>query len=169
MKLVGYKYRLRPTKRQAAMLRAWMGSCRFLYNAGLEHRSVSYKQWSRSVSYYDQQNVLPEIKKDPEFGWIKEVPSQSLQMALRNLDGAFQNFFHGTASYPQFKKKGRGDSISFPQGNCLKVDNLSRKRATVAFRNSDRSSSFVTVNSPERSRTLPFPILLEMATTLVFS
>ena len=88
------------------MLQRWMGACRFVYNCGLIHRSTSYHQWQKSISYFDQQNALPEAKRDPELSWLKEVPSQSLQMALRNLDTAFKNFFKGTGGYPQAKKKG---------------------------------------------------------------
>src|SRR4051812_45197881 len=96
----GYKYRFRPTKKQTKVLIRWVGACRFVYNSGLTHRSINYQQWGKSIFYSDQQNALPEIKKDPEFDWLKEVPSQSLQIALRNLDTAFKNFFEGRAQYP---------------------------------------------------------------------
>jgi putative transposase len=73
---------------------------------------VVSKQWRKSVSYFDQHNMLPEAKNDPELTWLKEVPSQSLQLALRNLDTAFKNFFRGTGKYPRAKKKGIHDSVS---------------------------------------------------------
>lgn len=133
MLLRGYKYRLRPSKKQRKILARWVGACRFVYNCGLSHRTISYQQWKKSVSYFDQQNVLPEIRKDPEFRWLKEVPSQSLQMSLRNLDRAFQNFFKGTGKYPQPKKKGVHDSISFPQGNRLCIQRKSKKMSKVTL------------------------------------
>jgi putative transposase len=133
MLLRGYKYRLRPTTRQKRLLQRWMGSCRFVYNCGLVHRSTNYNQWQKSVSYYDQQNSLPEAKSDPDLSWLKEVPSQSLQMALRNLDTAFKNFFRGTGKYPQAKKKGVHDSISFPQGSVLKIQKKTKKVSKMSL------------------------------------
>jgi len=115
------------------MLSRWMGACRFVYNCGLTHRSVNYQQWQKSVSYYDQQNALPEAKNDPELSWLKEVPSQSLQMALRNLDTAFKNFFRETGKYPQPKKKGVHDSIAFPQGNLMRLQKKSKKTSRVTL------------------------------------
>jgi putative transposase len=115
------------------MLTRWVGACRFVYNCGLLHRSISYQQWQKSVSYFDQQNALPEAKSDPELSWLKEVPSQSLQMSLRNLDTAFKNFFRGIGKYPQAKKKGVHDSISFPQGNVLRIHRKSKKISKIAL------------------------------------
>jgi putative transposase len=97
------------------------------------HRSINYHQWQKSISYYDQQDSLPEAKSDPELSWLKEVPSQSLQMTLRNLDTAFKNFFRGTGKYPQAKKKGVHDSISFPQGSVLKIQNKTKKVSKIAL------------------------------------
>lgn len=115
------------------MLVRWVGSCRFVYNSGLIHRSTHYQQWRNSISYFDQQNALPEIRKDSEFDWLKEVPSQSLQVALRNLDTAFKNFFRGLGKYPQAKKKGVHDSITFPQGNLLLIQKKSRKISKITL------------------------------------
>lgn len=55
------------------------------------------------MKYTEQQNQLPSMKK--EFVWLKEIDSTSLQMALRNLDNAFKNFFEGRADRPKFKRK----------------------------------------------------------------
>ena len=51
------------------------------------------------------QKVLKEEKTIEELSWLKEVPSQSLQMSLRHLDRAYKNFFEGRASFPKRKKK----------------------------------------------------------------
>ena len=55
------------------------------------------------MKYTEQQNQLPSMKK--EFIWLKEIDSTSLQMALRNLDTAFKNFFEGRADRPKFKSR----------------------------------------------------------------
>jgi putative transposase len=131
MLLRGYKYKLRLTTRQKKVLSRWLGACRFVFNCGLIHRILSYQQWRKSVSYYEQQNSLPDAKQEPELEWLKEVPSQSLQVALRNLDTAFKNFFRGIGKFPQPKKKGVHDSISFPQGNMLRIQRKSKKRSKI--------------------------------------
>jgi len=115
------------------MLVRWMGACRFVYNCGLMHRSMLHQQWQKSITYYDQQNALPEAKKDPELSWLKEVPSQSLQIALRHLDTAFKNFFRGSGHYPQAKKKAIHDAITFPQGNIFRIESKSKKISTIVL------------------------------------
>jgi putative transposase len=54
-------------------------------------------------------------------------------MALRNLDTAFKNFFRGTGKYPQAKRKGVHDSISFPQGNLLRIQRKSKKISKITL------------------------------------
>lgn len=120
--MITYKFRLRPSKSQARQLNRWMGTCRFVYNSALEERTAAYEKTGKSLSYIDQQNELPECKKTKGLEWLKEVPSQSLQMALRHLDRAYTNFFEKRASFPKKKKKGRcTDAVAFPQGEKLSV------------------------------------------------
>ena len=62
-----------------------------LYNAALQERIEAYQKVRKSISYYDQQNDLPEIKAvRPE---LVELGSHALKQALRRLDLAFQAFF----------------------------------------------------------------------------
>jgi putative transposase len=57
---------------------------------------------------------LPLLKL--EFPWLKEVNSQSLQMALRHLDTAYQSFFQENKGFPRFKsKKDNRQRFSVPQ------------------------------------------------------
>ena len=128
----GMKYRLRPTKKQAIKLGQWIGSCRFIYNQGLQERKDCYEETKKGLSYKDQQNKLPELKNQDEFSWLKEVPSQCLQMALRHLDTAYKNFFKGTAKYPQFKKKFKNtDTITFPQGDRVEIVEINKNNSKV--------------------------------------
>ena len=130
--LVTYQFRLRPSKSQMRTLSRWMGACRFLYNGALEQRKIAYEINKKSLSYYSQQNELPSCKKTEGLEWLREVPSQSLQMALRHLDRAFQNFFSGRAFFPKRKKKGRcTDAISFPQLNHLRFAKLTNKKSIL--------------------------------------
>ncbi len=127
----GNKFQLSLTKKQEIILLQWIGSCRFVYNAGLEHRIANYHaQYPKSVFYSEQQDSLPQIKTDPEFFWLKNTPSQSLQFSLRNLDNAFIRFFQGLGKFPKKKKKGTG-GITFPQGNLLVITPKSIKKSLV--------------------------------------
>jgi len=112
--LKGYKYRIFPTELQKDQLQGFFGVSRLVYNLGLETKKEAYTTRKKNVSKYDLIKQLPELKK--EFKYIKECPSQSLQMALFNLDTAYQNFFKGKGQFPKFKNRYSKQSLAFPQG-----------------------------------------------------
>ena len=95
--LRAYKYELRPTNEQKSQLNGAFGSCRFVYNLALETKNTAY-QSGKNLSCFDLIKQLPELKK--AFLWLNDVPSQSLQQAISNLDNSFTNFFKGRASFP---------------------------------------------------------------------
>jgi putative transposase len=74
-----------------------------------------YKESKKSDNYLKQAAWLTQLKKQAATGWLKEVNSQSLQTALRNLDTAFVNFFRGKAKFPRFKSKRTKNSFTVPQ------------------------------------------------------
>ena len=88
-----------------------MGACRYVYNLAKETKEYAHKVYGISLSYNDLQNQLPELKTEL---WIKDVPGQTLQNAVKRMDIAYQNFFRG-AGYPKWAKKDRYNSITFPQ------------------------------------------------------
>ena len=59
-----FKYRLYPNKETEQKLYWTLTRCRELYNAALSERKDAYKYAGKSISYYDQQNDLPEIKSE---------------------------------------------------------------------------------------------------------
>jgi Helix-turn-helix domain len=59
-----FKYRLYPNKETSQKLFWTLTRCRELYNAALSERRDAYKYAGKSISYYDQQNDLPEIKAE---------------------------------------------------------------------------------------------------------
>ncbi len=68
-----YKYRLYPKKETEQKLYFVLNRCRELYNAALSERKDAYKYAGKSISYYEQQNDLPEIKHEirPEYQDIR--------------------------------------------------------------------------------------------------
>ena len=84
-------FKLYPNSRELARLESWCKLHCELYNAALEERISAYQKAGKSISYFDQQNTLPEIKAArPDF---MELGSHALQQTLRKLDLAFQSFF----------------------------------------------------------------------------
>lgn len=110
-------FKLYPNAQEAERLLAWVRLHCELYNAALQERIEAYRKAGKSISYYDQQNVLPEIKAArPEF---VELGSHALQQTLRRLDLAFQAFFRRvkagqTPGFPRFKSAARLSGFCYP-------------------------------------------------------
>ena len=103
--------------RRAVSPRAWTRLHCELTNAALEERIDAWRKAGKSISDFDQQNALPEIKADrPEF---IALGSHALQQTLRRLDLAFQSFFRRvkagqTPGFPRFKAAKRFAGFADP-------------------------------------------------------
>ena len=53
----------------------------------------------KSIGYKDTNKMLTDLKKYPEYSWLKEVDSTALQQSLRDLQKAYDNFFAKRAKY----------------------------------------------------------------------
>lgn len=116
--LKAFKYRLCPTRKQAATLQWTLDRTRELYNAALQERREAWKYAHKSISCYEQINDLPEIKELREE--YKDIHSQVLQDTLRRVDKAFKAFFArckrgDTPGFPRFQGRDRYDSFTYPQ------------------------------------------------------
>lgn len=105
-----------------------------LYNAALQERIEAYRKAGISISYLDQQNVLPEIKAHrPEF---IELGSHALQQTLRRLDLAMQAFFRRVSAgaspgFPRFKSAARFSGFSYPDPAGWKLFQHGSRGATL--------------------------------------
>ena len=117
MKVVNktYKFRIYPNKEQEILLSKHFGCSRFVYNHFLNERKEQYQKDKKSDNYYVQAKYLTELKKTEDYNWLKEVNSQTIQFALRNLDTAYINFFRGNAQFPNFKSKKHKNTFTIPQ------------------------------------------------------
>ena len=113
---MGYKFRIYPNKTQENLINRIIGSCRFVYNHFLSVRRDQWNANHESVTYYETNHLLTDLKRREETNWLKEADSMALQEALRNLDKAYQNFFKKRARYPRFKSK-RARSQSYQTRN----------------------------------------------------
>jgi putative transposase len=113
--LKAYRYSLRPNRDQIDLLNKHFGHTRHVYNWALGLRQKHYAETGQTLSmkvFFD--GLVTDKRGDKP--WLGEVNSQSLQMALRNLDTAYTNFFEGRAKLPKFKSRKDGwQSFHCPQ------------------------------------------------------
>jgi putative transposase len=105
-------FRLYPTKQVNDLLHYHRRLHKELYNAAVHNRINSYKKLGLSVSYFEQQNCLPDFKD--VWTEYKQVNSQALQATIRRVDFAFQRFFKGLGKYPRFKSIRHYSGWSYP-------------------------------------------------------
>ncbi len=116
-------FRLYPNKTQEKKLFEARRIHCYLYNACMAHRRYEWRASRRSVSYFEQQNCLPEFKKFwVEFAYLNSL---SLQATVKRVDLAYNAFFQGLRKLPKFKPI-RGYSgwtyPSLPEKSGWKVD-----------------------------------------------
>ena len=128
--------RLYPDKDQMNYLANCFGCCRFLYNHFLHETTEQYKTDGTFLWYEDFQNAIPEMKKQEETEWLKNVDSTCLQNAVRNLDNAQDNFVKSKqgkrkgpkVGYPKYKKRSNKQSAKFTSNkDSCKVDYENQK------------------------------------------
>jgi putative transposase len=122
-----YKYRLYPTEDQLIKIDHTINVCRFVYNLALETKILAYQSARKNLSAYDLHSQLPELKEANP--WMKEVDSQALQFAIRQMDSAFQKFFNG-AGFPKFKSKHKS-RLSFHAPNNTRRINWALSTITI--------------------------------------
>jgi putative transposase len=122
-----YKYKLKPAPEQARELGRVLGLCRWLYNTALEQRIVAYRRAGVSLSRYQQEAELKDIRAAiPEYAAIH---SHVLQDVLSRLDKTYQAFFRRLkagekAGFPRYQGRDRWHSFTYKEfGNGATVDN----------------------------------------------
>jgi putative transposase len=122
-----YKEKLRPTPHQERQLEAVLWRCRTLYNVALEHRITAWTRCHVSVSRYQQEAELKDIRA--EFPEYAAIHSHVLQDVLARLDKTYQAFFHRVANgeqpgFPRFQGRNRWHSFTYKEyGNGARLDN----------------------------------------------
>lgn len=103
--LKGIKIRIYPNTHQKELITKTFGCCRLVYNRGLALRKSAYENAKESVGFKETSSMLTALKHTDDYAFLKEVDSMALQQSLRDLDRAYQNFFHANTGYPKFKSK----------------------------------------------------------------
>ena len=128
------RQRLNPSPTQVEGLRMHADHARFVFNLGLGQRSM----WCRGkhnrgelsisgITNLSQQRELAQLRG--ELDWLRIGSSAVQQVALRDLDRAFKNFFAGRAKFPSFKR--RDDRAGSFAVRDLKVVRLNRHWGTI--------------------------------------
>ncbi len=122
-----YQYKLKPTPVQERELERVLWACRTLYNVALEQRITAWQRRCVSVSRYQQEAELKDIRAAfPEYAAIH---SHVLQDVLARLDKTYQAFFRRLkrgekAGFPRFKPATRYTSFTYKEyGNGATLDN----------------------------------------------
>lgn len=103
-----YKFRIYPSPEQQELIQKTFGCCRFVFNHFLQMRKDKWQNDHLYMSGYNCSKLLPPLKNEHE--WLKEVDAKALQISLKFLDAAYQNFFRKIkdgekVGYPKFKSK----------------------------------------------------------------
>jgi putative transposase len=122
-----FKYKLTPTPEQERELERVVMLCRQLYNVALEQRITAWQRCQVSVSRYQQEAELKDIRA--EFPEYAALHSHVLQDVLARLDWTYQAFFRrlqrgDKAGFPHYKGRDRFHSFTYKEfGNGARLEN----------------------------------------------
>ena len=133
-------YKLYPCQRDAIELRLRTALHCELYNAALQERVEAWQKYGHSVTYYDQQNTLPELKRHRTD--LVPLGSHALQETLRRLDRAFQAFFRRVKAgqspgFPRYKSACRFSGFTYPDPAGWKLQRNGDRGATLRIGSGD--------------------------------
>jgi putative transposase len=103
---VRYRYRLRVSNSQGAVLQEVFDTCRFVWNQALGRWGDLWRQEQLSLSYGAADKELTDWRS--RFEWLAKQPSVPQQQVLRDLYRAIAAFLDKSnpAGRPNFKRKG---------------------------------------------------------------
>lgn len=101
----GIKVVINPNPEQINKMDLFFNACTKLFNDFLKKCEAHYEETKKHLSYFDTGKLLTLYLKEPENTWIAmDIPRETSELALKNLDTAYQNFFKGiTKNKPKEK------------------------------------------------------------------
>ena len=118
MKQKAFKYRLYPTEAQKEFFAQHFGASRFIYNHFLGKQKEAYEAFKagktekpKSLSHFDIGKQITLLKKEEDYGWLKDMDSNALNYAAEDLANAYKHFFRrnsakkGDPGFPNFKNR----------------------------------------------------------------
>ena len=113
-----FEYRLYPSRVQVREFERQLAALAQLYNAMLEQRRLAWRSHGWSVTRFQQERELRDVRTLPEYAGIY---SHVVQDVARRVDLAYQAFFRrvkaGEAAkgFPRFRQTRRYDSLTYKQ------------------------------------------------------
>jgi putative transposase len=111
-----YKYRLKENLEVLKFFSQTAGCCRLVWNRALDLQKFRLDNGLKILTYAELCKELALWKQEAELSFLKDVPSQSLQQVLKDLDRALREALLKKKGFPHFKKKFKDDSFRYPQG-----------------------------------------------------
>ena len=109
------KIRLYPNKTQEQTLNKVLGCYRFVYNQMLAQKQNAYNRDKTNLKVTDLSKWFHgTLLKDEQYTWLKEQNTKVMKQAIRQMDGAYRNFFKQHNGFPKFKSKKDKQSALFP-------------------------------------------------------
>jgi putative transposase len=118
----GFKFRLRPSAKQAALMRQFAGCRRKVWNLALDEQKKRHERGEPYANYVAMAKWLTAWRNSEELAYLKSAPVHALQSTLRDLDAAYQCFFKSKGGFPSFQRKGQNDDFRETDVACFEVD-----------------------------------------------
>ena len=126
------KVRLYPNKEQEQELNKVLGAYRFVYNQTLAKKQSAYEADKTDLSENDLSKwFYGTLRKDEQYPWLKEQNTQVMVQAIKQMVGAYKNFFRHHKGYPKFKSKKDKQSALFTLNAISKRNTFETKSITL--------------------------------------
>ena len=130
--LRGIKVRLYPNKGQQARLNRVLGCYRFVYNKTLELKKNAYDEDKTSLKLTDISKWFHgTLLKDENYAWLQEQNTKVMKQSIRQMLGAYDNFFKNHRGFPKFKSKKDKQSALFPSEAISKRNTFNERKITL--------------------------------------
>lgn len=106
LKNYGIVLRIYPNDAQKLLIKQTIGCARLMYNKYLADRQEYYKNTGKALSMYDYKtNYLNPMKQTEDYSFLREVDKFALEVAVENVNDAYDRFFKKQNRFPKFKSK----------------------------------------------------------------
>lgn len=123
--MIRQTFRIYPNKEQEKILVQWLGCGRFIWNHFLTENRIKYETEKKFIFKFDINKQITHLKKQDEYSWLKDAPSQILQQKSADLDTALKGTFRQKKGFPKYKSRSTDTSgICFPQSVSIENGRL---------------------------------------------
>ncbi len=117
------------------MLENHFDGYRYCYNLCLEYKQMLWKHHKISVSGFDMQKELFEIRKEND--WLIKCKAECIRDAALNVEKSYKNFFTGKG-FPKYKSKRGEQSFSAYQHIYCRQNKLTFYKNKINFKTSEK-------------------------------